>query len=52
MKECLDSPAANREVFSALKARLQELGEWKPDGSKQKKEKMRARNEAIEKKIQ
>mgnify|MGYP000844588134 CR=1 FL=1 len=52
VKECLDSPAANREVFSALKARLQELGEWKPDGSKQKKEKMRARNEAIEKKIQ
>ncbi len=49
-KACEDQ-SNNREVFQALKAKLQELEEWKPDGSKQKKEKMRARNAAIENKI-
>jgi CRISPR-associated protein Cmr6 len=50
VRECLET-SDNREVFQALKANLQELGEWKPDGAKQRKEKMRARNESIEKKL-
>ncbi|MGI6387349.1 MAG: type III-B CRISPR module RAMP protein Cmr6 [Desulfomonilia bacterium] len=50
IRECLDQ-SDNREVFHALKNKLQELGEWKPVGSNKKKEKMRRRNEAIDKKL-
>lgn len=40
-----------KAVYQALKDKLKEYGQWKPDGSKQKKEKMRTRNEKIDNKI-
>ncbi|MBF0106824.1 MAG: type III-B CRISPR module RAMP protein Cmr6 [Deltaproteobacteria bacterium] len=49
VKRCLDGKDKyEREVFVCLKQRLETLEQWKPDGSKQKKEKMRERNNAIE----
>lgn len=40
-----------KSVYQTLKSKLEELGQWKPDGSKQKKEKMKTRNEKIDMKI-
>ena len=38
-------------VYMTLKEKLKKLGEWKPDGSRQRKEKMKDRNAKIEAKI-
>lgn len=40
-----------KTVYQALKSKLEELGQWKPDGSKQKKEKMKNRNEMIDNRL-
>ena len=50
VQECFKQDL-NSIVFSALKNRLQQLGQWIPAGSKKRKEKMQVRNERIEKKI-
>ena len=40
-----------KDVFQVLKDKLRDFNQWKPDGSKQKKEKMRVRNEKVDRKI-
>ncbi len=50
VRDCLEQDLS-REVFAALKSRLQEIGQWTPSGSKKRKEKMQARNSRIEQKL-
>jgi len=51
VNECL-SGDFDRSVYRALKEKLNDFGEWKPYGSKQKKAKMRKRKAEIEAKIE
>ena len=50
VQECLAGNFESR-VYVALRDRLSTLGEWKPDGSKQRKVKMKERNAKIEAKM-
>jgi len=50
VSRCLSGNYKN-VVYTALKKKLEELGQWKPEGSKQRKSKMKERNETIEAKI-
>ncbi|MBA4368353.1 MAG: type III-B CRISPR module RAMP protein Cmr6 [Desulfobacterium sp.] len=50
VKRCLSENLKNF-VYTELKNKLEELGQWKPDGSKQRKAKMKERNTEIESKI-
>jgi CRISPR-associated protein Cmr6 len=50
VKKCLDGNF-QRHVYEVLKEKLTTLGEWKPAGSRQRKQKMKNRNAKIEKKL-
>lgn len=50
VKRCMSSNFKNF-VYKGLKEKLEELGQWKPGGSKQRKIKMQKRNTEIESKI-
>lgn len=50
VKKCIDG-SFQRPVYEVLKETLTNLGEWKPAGSRQRKQKMRIRNEKIEAKL-
>lgn len=47
---CLAGTGSGK-LFKTLKEKLGEFGQWKPDGSKQRKEKMKERNKKIESRI-
>ncbi|HHO74857.1 MAG TPA: type III-B CRISPR module RAMP protein Cmr6 [Deltaproteobacteria bacterium] len=47
VKRCFAS-TSDAAVFRVLRERLQELGQWKPSGSKQRKQGMKERNDKIE----
>ncbi len=51
VKKCLEGNF-KKEVYVELKKKLEELSEWKPEGSKQRKTGMKERNQKIENKIQ
>ena len=50
IKSCLESDLG-KATYIKLKEKLQEIDEWKPSGSKQRKARMKARNSHIEAKI-
>ena len=49
-QECIQGDF-NKEVYTQLKAKIIALDEWKPSGSKQRKQKLEKRNQKIEAKI-
>ncbi len=42
----------SRDVFIAFKEKLQQLGQWKPSGSRQRKNKLKQRNDEINRRIE